>query len=178
MIATSVTAAVLLFGYLAIMARRKGIPDMVSDTFYQLGTGKGWMFSAVLTLSAVLMMVALLSSGWGLQAGAFVGCMGLAFVGMAPNYLDKDEYKVHKTAAIIAAVGSVVWCVSVTAWPTVTLAAAFLAYLSALTVSKSLWGIWWLAPLKEAWHPWYWAEVLAIADTFITYWVRHVMEIL
>ena len=97
----SVISCVLLFGYLLTMAWRKGIPDMVSDTYYQLGAKKGWIFTAVLSASALMMMIAILDSGRGLQAAAFIGTAGLVFVGFAPNYLSQDEYPVHKGAAFV-----------------------------------------------------------------------------
>ena len=171
MMILSVISAALLFGYLVTMAKRKGVPDMVSDTFYQLGKGKGWVFSAVLTASALMMMVCLLDSGRGLACAAFVGTVGVMFVGGAPNYLSQDEYLVHKTAAVVAAVGCTLWCLSVNIWPTIILAAIYAAYLAMREVAKAAEGVWWIAPAAKGWHPWYWAETAAFADIFLTYWV-------
>lgn len=170
MTALSIFAALLLFGYLGAMAWKHGIPDMVSDTYYQLGK-RGCIFIAVMAISAILMMVAILDSERGLQAAAFIGTMGLVFVGFAPNYLDKDEYKVHKGAAIVSATGCLAWCLSVNIWPTLALATAYAAYLFVREVFKAMEGVWWAAPAAEGWHPWYWAEVAAFADIFLTYWV-------
>lgn len=170
MTTASIASFVLLFGYLAIMAWKNGIPDMVSDTFYQLGKKHGWIFSAVLTVCALTMMVVLLDSGLGFQPAAFIGTAGVVFVAFAPNYLSQDEYTVHKSAATASAMACTAWCLSVCIWPTIIIAAAYLLYLSALNVKKSLWGVWWVAPLQEPWHPWYWAEAACFADVFITYW--------
>jgi len=111
----SLISFLLLGGFLLLSAMRYGVPDMVSDTYYQLqGTtgsevlgGKtkrnfGWVFSVVMVLVALLMMVSILDLDKGLQCLAFIGCGGLAFVGCAPNYLG-DESKVHKIAALVAA---------------------------------------------------------------------------
>ena len=114
----SLISFLLLGGFLLLLAMRFGVPDMVSDTYYQLqGTtgsevlgGKvkrnfGWVFSVVMCLVAFLMMVAILDLDKGLQCLAFIGCGGLAFVGCAPNYLG-DESRVHKIAALVLLLGA------------------------------------------------------------------------
>lgn len=159
---------------------RFGVPDMVSDTYFQLqgSTGSdvlggktrrnfGWVFSVVMVLVALLMMVAILDLDKGLQCLAFIGCGGLAFVGCAPNYLG-DESKVHKIAALVAAAGCVGWCLSVCWWVTAIIAILYILYVAyafhlyeELAISKRHW----LA------KPWYWLEVSAFLDVFVTYWI-------
>lgn len=73
----------LLAAYLVVTARKFGLPDMISDTYYQLGKRWGWLFSAVMLAVAVMMMAAILDTGKGVQCLAFLGCAGLAFVGVA-----------------------------------------------------------------------------------------------
>ncbi len=153
----------LLFGYLAVMAHKYGIPDMVSDTYYQLGK-RGWIFSLVLSASAILIMVPILDSGLGLQPAAFIGTAGLTFVALAPNYLSQEEYTVHKTAAIIAAAGCLLWCLSVKAWPTLLLTGIYAAYWVAIDIER-------LTGRTQARHPWYLAEVACFGDVFATYYV-------
>lgn len=176
----SLISFLLLGGFLLLSAMRFGVPDMVSDTYYQLqGTtgsevlgGKtkrnfGWVFSVVMVLVAFMMMVAILDLGKGLQCLAFIGCGGLAFVGCAPNYLG-DESKVHKIAALVAAAGCVGWCLSVCWWVTAIIAILYILYVAyafhlyeELAISKRHW----LA------KPWYWLEVSAFLDVFVTYWI-------
>nr|WP_295440342.1 hypothetical protein [uncultured Prevotella sp.]DAV54982.1 MAG TPA: hypothetical protein [Caudoviricetes sp.] len=176
----SLISFLLLGGFLLLSAMRFGVPDMVSDTYYQLqGTtgsevlgGKvkrnfGWVFSVVMVLVAFLMMTAILDLGRGVQCLAFVGCGGLAFVGCAPNYLG-DESKVHKIAALVAAAGCVGWCLSVCWWVTAIIAILYILYVAyafhlyeELAISKRHW----LA------KPWYWLEVSAFLDVFLTYWI-------
>lgn len=80
------------------------------------------------------------------------------FVGFAPNYLNKDDYIVHKTAAITAAIGCVGWCASVNLAPTLLLAIAVLViYFPPAKKTKAV--------------GYYWAEVAAFLDVYITYWV-------
>ena len=148
----SLFSFVMLAGYLVASARRYGVPDMVSDTFYQW-KGRGWLFTLAMAWTDIPMMVCMLDSERGMQPLAFLGCLGLLFVGFSPNYFDKDEYVIHKGGAAAAAVGCVGWCVTVNPAPTVAVAVLY-----ALRV------------LAERPHPWYWAEVAAFADVFLTYW--------
>lgn len=162
-------AFLLLGGYLLLVALRFGIPNMVSDTYYQLQgcTGSeiapfkyprnmGWIFSLLMVMVSLLMLVCLLDTGRGIQFLAFLGCAGLCFVGCAPNYCDHDVYSVHKTAAIIAAVGSIGWCMSVCVAPTIVILTAYLFYAYHSRGSKTR-------------HPWYWAEVSGFLNVFATY---------
>lgn len=163
----------LLGGYLLLMALRFGIPNMVSDTYYQLQptTGSeiasfrkarnmGWIFSLIMVAVAFLMLICLLDTGMGIQFLAFLGCAGLCFVGFSPNYCDRDAYSVHKMAAIIAAVGSVGWSMSVSIIPTLVILTAYLAYA-------------YHSRRDKASHPWYWVEVCGFIDVFATYAIIH-----
>lgn len=183
----SMIAFLLLGGYLLLSAMRFGIPDMVSDTYYQLQgcTGSeviggkrkrnyGWVFSVLMVVCAGLMMVCLLDVQEGVQCLAFIGCAGLCFVGVAPNYCDKDTYPIHKGGAIVAAVGCVGWCLSINVPLTIIIAAITLLFL------------WWsnkfvtwehylakrdgVEPSMSL-HPWYWLEVAGFLDVFLTYWL-------
>ena len=162
-------AFLLLGGYLLLMALRFGIPNMVSDTYYQLQgcTGSeiapfkhsrnmGWLFSLLMVTVSFLMLICLLDTGRGIQFLAFLGCAGLCFVGCAPNYYDRDAYSVHKSAAIIAAAGSIGWCLSVSIVPTLVILTAYLSYAYYSRGYRTR-------------HPWYWAEVSGFADVFLTY---------
>ena len=73
-------AFLTLAAYLVVTARKFGLPEMVSDTYYQLGRRWGWLFTAVMVTVAWLMMVAILDTGKGVQCLAFLGCTGLMFV--------------------------------------------------------------------------------------------------
>lgn len=163
----SLLAFLLLGGYLMMMGMRYGIPAMVSDTYYQLGR-RGWLFTLVMVAVAFLMLVYLLGLGRGIQPFAFIGCCGLAFVGVTPNYVNQDEGRVHKIAATIAAIGCTAWCLSVCPWPTIALALLLAAYLGFCSLARVLNGIWYLSKRTLALHPWYWAEVAAFVDVFVT----------
>lgn len=167
----SIISFLLLEGFLLLAAMRFGIPNMISDVYYQLQgcTGSevigdkrrqnyGWVFTLVMFVSAILMLIPLLDCGKGIQFLAFLGCAGLMFVGAAPNYADKDTFPIHKGGAIVAAIGCVGWCASVNLAPTLLLAIAVLIiYFPPAKKSKTV--------------GYYWAEVAAFLDVFLTYWI-------
>lgn len=174
----SLISFLLLGGFLLLLAMRFGVPDMVSDTYYQLqGTtgsevlgGKtkrnfGWVFSVVMVLVAFMMMVAILDLGRGVQCLAFIGCGGLAFVGCAPNYLG-DESRVHKIAALVAAAGCVGWCLSVCWWTTLIVSCLY-AFAMIKVYDRNIF----IGFKVVSYHPWYWLEVSAFLDVFVTYWI-------
>lgn len=158
-------------GFLLLAAMRFGIPDMMSDVYYQLQkcTGSevigdkrkrnyGWVFTLVMFASAILMLIPMLDSGRGIQCLAFLGCAGLMFVGAAPNYIDKDTLPIHKCGAIVAAIGCVGWCASVNLAPTLLLAIAVLI-------------IYFPPAKKPDFVGYYWAEIAAFLDMYLTYWI-------
>lgn len=167
----SIISFLLLVGFLLLAATRFGVPSMVSDVYYQLQNcagseaigdkrrrNYGWVFTLVMFASAILMLIPLLDCGKGIRFLAFLGCAGLMFVGAAPNYVDKDTFPIHKSGAIVAAIGCVGWCLSVNLTPTLLLAIAVL--------------IIYFPPAKKSKNDgYYWAEVAAFLDVFLTYWL-------
>lgn len=154
-----------------LAAMRFGVPAMVSDVYYQLQNyagsevigdkekrNYGWVFTLVMFLSAILMLIPILDSGKGIQFLAFLGCTGLMFVGFVPRYLDSAEHIIHKSAAITAAIGCVGWCSSVNLAPTLLLTIAVLI-------------IYFHPAKKPKAVEYYWAEIAAFLDVYLTYWI-------
>lgn len=167
----SIISFLLLAGFLLLAAMRFGIPSMVSDVYYQLQNcagsevigdkckrNYGWVFALVMFVSALLMLIPLLDCGRGVQCFAFLGCTGLMFVGFVPRYLDSNEHAIHKSAAIMSTIGCVGWCSSVNLAPTLLLAIAVLI-------------IYFPPAKKQKTTEYYWAEVAAFLDVFLTYWL-------
>ena len=167
----SIISFLLLGGFLFLSAMRFGIPTMVSDVYYQLQdyTGSevidnklkrnyGWVFTAVMVASAILMLIPMLDSGKGIQFLAFLGCAGLMFVGFVPRYLDSAEHIIHKSAATTSSIGCVGWCASVNLIPTILLAIAVLI-------------IYFPPAKKPKAVGYYWAEIAAFLDVYLTYWI-------
>lgn len=175
----SIISFLLLGGFLLLAAMRFGVPAMVSDVYYQLQkcTGSevigdkrkrnyGWLFTFVMVTCAVLMMVCMLDTGKGVQFLAFLGCGGLMFVGAAPNYLDSDAYPIHKVGALVAAAGCVGWCLSV-CWSLTLIIVCLYAFAMIKVYARNK-----FINFKAAkCHPWYWLEVSAFLDVFVTYWI-------
>ena len=144
---------------------------MVSDVYYQLQdyTGSevidnklkrnyGWVFTAIMVASSILMLIPMLDCGMGIQCLAFLGCAGLMFVGFVPRYLDSAEHIIHKSAAITSAIGCVGWCASVNLIPTILLVIAVLI-------------IYFIPAKKPKAVGYYWAEIAAFLDVYLTYWI-------
>ena len=154
MVVLSLYAAVLLIALLFMVISKHGVPDMVSSIYYMMDK-HGWVFQVYIIMFAALMMVCLLDSGLGVQCLAFLSCAGLMFVGAAPRFLDESERKVHKTAAIVSAVASVGWCLTVD-WKIVV---ALLGWYAVYWAGRS-----------EDDHPWFVAEITAVWMVLLTYW--------
>ena len=154
MIVLSLYAAVLLIALLFMVISKHGVPDMVSSIYYMMDK-HGWVFQVYIIMFAALMMVCLLDSGLGVQCLAFLSCAGLMLVGAAPRFLDESERKVHKTAAIVSAVASVGWCLTVD-WKIVV---ALLGWYAVFWACRS-----------EDGHPWFMAEITAVWMVLLTYW--------
>ena len=137
---------------------------MISDTYYQLNK-KGWIFSSVMLFTAISMLISILDTNQGIQCLAFLGCAGLAFVGCAPNYI--VDYRIHKTAAIIASIGCVGWSCSVNYCITLVILIAYLLY---------LWLIYDPIKIKPEYKhlltkPWYFLELAGFIDVYLTYFL-------
>ena len=167
----SIISFLLLGGFLFLSAMKFGVPTMVSDVYYQLQdyTGSevidnklkqnyGWVFTAIMVASSILMLIPMLDCGMGIQCLAFLGCAGLMFVGFVPRYLDSAEHIIHKSAAITSAIGCVGWCASVNLIPTILLAIAVLI-------------IYFPPAKKPKAVGYYWAEIAAFLDVYLTYWI-------
>ena len=167
----SIISFLLFGGFLFLSAMKFGVPTMVSDVYYQLQdyTGSevidnklkrnyGWVFTAIMVASSILMLIPMLDCGMGIQCLAFLGCAGLMFVGFVPRYLDSAEHIIHKSAAITSAIGCVGWCASVNLIPTILLAIAVLIiYFPPAKKPKAI--------------GYYWAEIAAFLDVYLTYWI-------
>lgn len=154
MIGLSIIAALLFVVMLFVVIKKCGVPEMVSSIYYLLGKS-GWVFQLIMMLFGAMMMVCLLDSGLGVPCLVFLACAGLMFVGAAPRFLDKNERKIHKTAAITSAMASVAWCLTVD-WRMVL---AFLAW----------YGVYWIGRDNNS-KPWFTAEVMAVMLVLLTYW--------
>lgn len=162
MLVISVISFLVFAAYLFITYKAFGLPSMISDTYYQLEAsqkGAGWLFTAVLWIVSFSVLCCLLDSGEGIQAFAFLGCVGLAFVGAAPQFKEQEAGNVHRLGATIAAMGGIAWSLSVCWYATALIALQYALYLLRCHYRKDMA------------HIGYWAEASAILDVYITYWL-------
>lgn len=135
-----ILSMIILFGYLAFVVAKFGIPKSISETFYLLGK-KGWMFQVTLFLVAFMVMPILIDrSSENTRFLAFLACAGLAFVGAAPLFKMELEGKVHYVSAAICCVGLVLWQVFNACW--VVPIVCFLAIIYPMIKDKKY--MWWL----------------------------------
>lgn len=104
-----IASMVIIFGYLAFVVAKFGIPKSISDTYYLLGK-QGWLFQLALAATAFCVVPSLIdASSENTKFLAFLACAGLLFVSAAPLFKMKLEGKVHYTSACICCGGLVLW---------------------------------------------------------------------
>lgn len=144
----------------------KGVPSSISATFYSL-EHKLW-FGATMWLTAGLLMPAILEvTPDCYQFTAFLACIGMMFVGVAPNFREGIERKVHTAGAIMCILFSQVWVLLTCPW--VLLAwIAYLAY-AALSMKKHWKGNFISAFLLT--KPMFWVEITALLATYVALFI-------
>lgn len=96
---------VILTSYVVAVCIRWGIPDSLSQTFFDIK--RKWIFSSVVAVSAALLyfsMMNILSDVW--QWLAFIFLAGCLFIAFAPNLADDMEEQVHMVGAVLLALAS------------------------------------------------------------------------
>ena len=104
MVVLIVISLSLMATYLISMAIRYGVKEYVSDNAY-LGRCR-WLFSAVMVLSSLTLLPAMLEKGGIAPFLALFAAFGLCIVGIEPLY--KVE-KMHATGAFIALICGALW---------------------------------------------------------------------
>lgn len=148
---------------IAVCIKCKGIPYSISETFYKL-EHKLW-FGATMWLTAGLLMPAILEVTPDChQFTAFLACLGMMLIGVAPNFKEGIDRPVHITGAILCILFSQLW-VSLTCPWMLLVWAVYLAY--------TIWA------MKKNWKgnvisaflltkPMFWIEVTALITTYIS----------
>ena len=144
----------------------KGVPDSISATFYSL-QHKVW-FGSTMWLTAGLLMPAILESTPGCyQFTAFLACIGMMFVGVAPNFREGIDKKVHTTGAVLCILFSQVWVLLTCPWMMLVWV-AYLIY-TALMMMKNWKGNFISAFLLT--KPMFWVEITALLTTYVTLFI-------
>ena len=114
----------LMATYLIGMAIRYGVKEYVSDNAY-LGRCR-WLFSAVMVLSPLTLLPAMLEKGGAALFLALFAVFGLCIVGIEPLY--KVE-KMHATGAFIALICGALWVATFHPLIVACVVVAWVAYL-------------------------------------------------
>lgn len=149
----------------AVCIKGHGVPSSISATFYALDH-KLW-FGATMWLTAGLLMPAILEiSTENSEWAAFLACVGMMLVGLAPNFKEEFEGKIHEAGATMCLLFSQVWIGFNNPW----LLLAWLIYLipTAILTWRNYREIkdWYLAFLLT--KPMFWVEIVAPATTYMT----------
>lgn len=150
----------------AVCIKLGGVPASISTTFYKL-EHKLW-FGATMWLTAGLLMPAILEStpGW-YQFSAFLACIGMMFVGVAPNFREGLDRPVHITGVILCILFSQVWVLLTCPW-VLLVWFGYLAY--------TAWGMkkYWKGNFISAYlltKPMFWVEIMALLATYVTLFI-------
>lgn len=150
----------------AVCIKCKGIPSSISSTFYSLEHKFG--FGATMWLTAGLLMPAILEvTPNSYQFTAFLACVGMFLVGVAPNFREGIERKVHTAGAIMCILFSQVWVLLTCPWMMLVWV-AYLIY-TALMMMKNWKGNFISAFLLT--KPMFWVEITALLATYVTLFI-------
>lgn len=163
------SSLLLITAYTAVVSYKSGgIPSSISATFYRLK--HPYWFCAVMWLTAGLLMPAILEvSTPGTEWIAFLGCAGMLLVGVAPNFREEFEGKVHMGGAVLCLGGSQIWVAFNCPW-VLLLWIVYIVYTVVMMVRSSTGNIA-LDFLKS--KPLFWVENISILNTYITLFIIH-----
>lgn len=152
--------------YVGVMIHRERIPSSISATYYSL-KHRLW-FGATMWLTAGMLMPAILeSTPCSYQFTAFLACAGMMMVGVAPNFREGIDKKVHTTGAVLCILFSQVWVLLTCPWVLL----AWIAYLA-----YTAWGMkkYWKGNFISAYlltKPMFWVEIMALLVTYVTLFI-------
>lgn len=150
----------------AVCIKFKGVPSSISATFYSL-QHKYWS-GATMWLTAGLLMPAILEvTPASYQFTAFLACVGMFMVGVAPNFREGIDKKVHTTGAVLCILFSQLWVLLTCPWMMLVWV-AYLIY-TALMMMKNWKGNFISAFLLT--KPMFWVEITALLATYVTLFI-------
>lgn len=165
MITLTIISALLITLYtISVCVKGKCIPYSISATFYALE--HKFLFGATMVMTASLLMPAILykTTDENYQFTAFLACIGMIMTGVAPNFKDGIEKKIHTTGAVLCLVFSQLWVFLTCPW-ILLLWVAYITY-TAFYVKNNWKGNFISAFLLS--KPMFWVEVMAFITVYIT----------
>ena len=163
----TIISLVIIAAYTAaVCVKGKGIPYSISATFYSLA--HKWWFGATMVLTAGLLMPAILEvTPESYQFTAFLACLGMIMTGVAPNFKEGMDKKIHTAGAVMCLVFSQVWVALTCPW-TLLIWIAYLVY-TAIGIKKNWDGNFISAFLLT--KPMSWVEITALVATYVTLFI-------
>lgn len=150
----------------AVCIKLGGVPASISATFYKL-EHKMW-FGATMWLTAGLLMPVILEvTPDCYQFTAFLACLGMMLIGIAPNFREGIDRPVHITGAILCILFSQFWVLLTCSWM-LLMWVAYLIY-TASGIRKYWEGNFISAFLMT--KPMFWVEIAALLGTYVTIFI-------
>ena len=166
-------AYMIFFIFLWAMAQHCGVPDRLTDVYYQMEKRKsGWVFSLLLFLVAISTGVALcdLRVAYNNMLFAVLGSFGLLFLALILRFFEKQFlYRLRNVGVVISFICLGGWCINVYPYPTFVFGGMFVLYLICIDIAKRANRMWHIEQNCPRFHPWYWAGVASLLDVFATY---------
>lgn len=164
MTAFTIISALLIATYTAaVCVKTDGVPYSISETYYKI-SHKAW-FGATMVLTACMLMPAILEvTPDSYQFTAFLACAGMIATGVAPNFREGIEKRVHTTGAVLCLVFSQAWVGLTCPWMLI-LWIGYLAY-----TAIGLWRNWtgYFIGSFLSTKPMFWVEITALVATYVT----------
>lgn len=164
MITLTIISALLIATYtVAVCIKCKGIPYSISETYYKI-EHKTW-FGVTMILTAGLLMPAILQkTPDSYQFTAFLACAGMIMTGIAPNFREGIEKKIHTSGAVLCLVFSQVWVGLICPWMLLVWV-LYLVY-TAIGIKRN-WNGYFIGSFLST-KPMFWVEISSLLSTYVT----------
>lgn len=160
---TIISALLIAVYTAAVCIKTGGVPYSISETFYKI-EHKMW-FGVTMVLTACLLMPAILEvTPDSYQFTAFLACAGVIMTGVAPNFREGIEKKIHTTGAVLCLLFSQVWVALICPW----MLLVWVGYL--VYTAIGLWRNWtgYFTGTFLGTKPMFWVEITALVATYVT----------
>lgn len=148
--------------YVGVMISKEGIPSSVSATYYSL-RHNFWFGFTMLSTAGLLMPAILDKTPEEFQFTAFLACVGMILVGVAPNFKEEFERKIHTSGAVLTIGFSQVWVGCMNPWYLITWV-GYIIY-SMISTEKN-WNGNFIESFKGT-NPLFWVEIVALFNTYL-----------
>lgn len=161
--ALTILSALIIAAYtIAVCIKCKGIPYSISETYYKI-EHKMW-FGVTMVLTACLLMPAILEvTPDSYQFTAFLACVGMIMTGIAPNFREGVDRKVHTVGAVLCLLFSQVWVGLTCPWM-LLLWIGYFAYTTG--AMKKHWNGNFISAFLLT-KPMFWVEITALVATYV-----------